>query len=375
MRVPFLDFKSSYEELEGELKDSVLRVLSSGIYIGGEEVEKFESSFAAYCGVKHVVGVANGLDALKIALLALGVEPGDEVIVPSHTFIATWLAVSQCGAIPIPVEPQLGAFNIDAEGVISRITERTKGIIAVHLYGQVSDLSALSQVAEKHGLFLLEDAAQAHGACYLGKRLGGHSHAVAWSFYPGKNLGAYGDGGAVSTQDDALAQRIRVLGNYGSREKYINEVIGFNSRLDAIQAAMLGVKLKRIDEWNERRRQIAEYYDRKLTNVLIKPTHPVDRQSHVWHLYVVRSDDRGNLQKELSDRGLGTLIHYPVPPHLQVAYKNLGYGKGSFPVAEQYASTVISLPIGPHLSWSQADYIVDAVNEVVSLMVDLNHKT
>lgn len=361
MIVPFLDLKSTYLELQPEIDEAVQRVLQGGSYIGGAEVEAFENAFADFCGARHVVGVANGLDALKLALLALDVGPGDEVIVPSHTFIATWLAVSQCGATPVPVEPVKGGFSIDPHQVAARITSKTKGIIPVHLYGEPADLDPLIELANRHGLFVLEDAAQAHGAVYRGRRIGSHGHAVAWSFYPGKNLGAFGDGGAVSTQDESLAHRVRMLGNYGSRTKYVNDAIGYNSRLDPLQAAILCTKLPRIDEWNARRHAIAERYHQAFAALLPTPTMPSERQGHAWHLYVVRHPDRDRLQQQLADSGITTLIHYPRPPHLQAAYASLRLAVGSFPLAEQYAATVLSLPIGPHMSDVQIDRVIDAV--------------
>lgn len=361
MSVPFLDLRATYLELKTEIDAAIQRVLGGGMYIGGGEVDAFEREFGDFCGASHVVGVANGLDALKLALLALDVGPGDEVIVPSHTFIATWLAVSQCGATPIPVEPTEGGFNIDPQQVVARITPKTKGIIPVHLYGEPADLAPLIDIADRHGLFVLEDAAQAHGAVYRGKRIGSHGHAVAWSFYPGKNLGAFGDGGAVSTQDESLARRVRMMGNYGSRTKYVNDVIGYNSRLDPIQAAILRAKLPRIGEWNARRSVIAERYSQAFGALLTTPAVTKERQGHAWHLYVIRHPDRDRLQQLLSDAGVATLIHYPRPPHLQAAYVQLGFGVGSFAMAEQYANTVLSLPIGPHLTPSQVDHVIESV--------------
>jgi dTDP-4-amino-4,6-dideoxygalactose transaminase len=365
VNVPFLDLKSTYLELRTEIDEAVQRVLHSGGYIGGAEVEVFENAFADFCGARHVVSVANGLDALKLALLALDVGPGDEVIVPSHTFIATWLAVSQCGATPVPVEPTEGGFNIDPQQVVAHITPKTKGIIPVHLYGEPADLDPLIDIANRHGLFVLEDAAQAHGAVYRGRRIGSHGHAVAWSFYPGKNLGAFGDGGAVSTQDESLARRVRMLGNYGSRTKYVNDAIGYNSRLDPIQAAVLNAKLPRVGEWNARRSAIAERYNQAFGSLLETPIAPQERQGHAWHLYVIRHPDRDRLQQLLSDAGITTLIHYPRPPHLQEAYAQLGLGAGSFPMAEQYAATVLSLPIGPHLMPAQVEHVIETVTRVV----------
>ena len=367
MNVPFLDLKSSYLELQPEIDEAIQRVLHSGSYIGGAEVEAFENEFADFCDARNVVGVANGLDALKLALVALDVGPGDEVIVPSHTFIATWLAVSQCGATPVPVDPTEEGFNIDPQRVAARITPKTKGIIPVHLYGEPVDLDPLIDLANRHGLFVLEDAAQAHGAIYQGRRIGSHGHAVAWSFYPGKNLGAFGDGGAVSTQDEALARRIRMLGNYGSRTKYVNDVIGYNSRLDPLQAAILRAKLPRLDEWNARRHAIAQRYNQGLGALLPTPAVSQECRGHAWHLYVVRHPDRDRLQRQLSEAGVTTLIHYPRPPHLQEAYAALGISAGSFPLAERYANTVLSLPIGPHLSSAQVDYVIEAVTSFLTL--------
>jgi len=364
--LPFLDLKSSYLELQSEIDSAVGRVLRSGSYIGGAEVEAFEHEFGVFCGAPHVVGVANGLDALKLALLALGVGPGDEVIVPSHTFIATWLAVSQCGATPVPAEPAPGGFNINPNEVAARITPKTKGIIPVHLYGEPADLEPLIDIAERHKLFVLEDAAQAHGAVYKGRRIGAHGHAVAWSFYPGKNLGAFGDGGAVSTQSESLARRIRMLGNYGSRTKYVNDAIGYNSRLDPMQAAILRAKLPLLDEWNTRRHAIAERYNEALGTLLSTPTIPAERYGHAWHLYVVRHPNRDRLQQQLADVGITTLIHYPHPPHLQAAYAAMGLGAGSLPLAEQYAASVLSLPIGPHLTSEQVDQVIEAVKRALA---------
>jgi len=349
MNVPFLNLGASYSELKAEIETAVLVSLRSGWYIGGKEVETFEHEFAAYTETHHCVGVANGLDALHLALRALDIGAGDEVIVPSNTYIATWLAVSQCGAIPVPVEPLESTCNIDPGRIEAAITPRTKAIIPVHLYGQPADLDSILAIAHKHGLRVLEDAAQAHGARYKGKRIGGHGDVVAWSFYPGKNLGALGDAGAVTTNDPDIADRIRVLRNYGSRVKYVNEVQGYNSRLDPVQAAALRVKLKVLDAWNSRRGKIAARYTAALAGTgLVLPTVPAWAEP-VWHLYVVQSSRRDALQKTLGEAGIGTLIHYPIPPHLQQAYAEAGYVKGRFPIAERLANQVLSLPIGPQL--------------------------
>jgi dTDP-4-amino-4,6-dideoxygalactose transaminase len=351
MKVPFLDLKASYTELQAELDEAYGRVMRSGWFIMGAELEAFESEFAAYCGAEHCVGVANGLDALQLILRALGVGAGDEVIVPSNTFIATWLAVSYAGATPVPAEPDERTYNLDPAAVEAAITPRTKAIIPVHLYGQPADMDSINDLAGKYGLAVVEDAAQAHGALYRERHVGSLGHAAAYSFYPGKNLGALGDGGAVVTNDAALADRVRVLRNYGSRVKYYHEIEGFNSRLDELQAALLRVKLARLDEWNERRRRVAEFYLQNLEGVagLSLPFVP-EWAAPVWHLFVVGHARREALQEHLSAAGISTLIHYPLPPHLQTAYASLGHGRGAFPRAERMAREVLSLPIGPHLS-------------------------
>lgn len=361
MTVPFLDLSAAYAELKTELEAAVLRVSRSGHYILGPEVEAFEQEFANYCGARHMIGVANGLDALVLGLRALGIGPGDEVLVPSNTFIATWLAVTRSGAVPVPVEPLEATHNIDPALIEAAITPRTKAIIPVHLYGQPADLSAILPVARKHGLKVLEDAAQAHGARIDGQRLGGHGDAVAWSFYPGKNLGAFGDAGGVTTNDDVLAERIRVLRNYGSRRKYENEVVGFNSRLDPMQAAVLRVKLGCLDNWNERRARIAERYrDAFAGGPFVLPVVP-NWASPVWHLFVIRHPRRVALQQALASAGVETLIHYPIPPHEQGAFAALSLPPDSLPLADRMAREVLSLPIGPHLSEAQVSTVIDAV--------------
>lgn len=360
MQISFLDVGAAYKELKPEIDEAIARVLNSGWYILGPEVEAFEEEWAQYCEAKHAIGVANGLDALHLALVAMDVGPGDEVIVPSNTYIATWLAVSQCGATPVPVEPIEATYNINPKLIEAAITPRTKVILPVHLYGQPADLDPILAIARKHGLRVLEDAAQAHGARYKGRRIGSHGDAVAWSFYPGKNLGALGDGGAVTTNDPELADRICLLRNYGSRVKYVNEIQGFNSRLDPIQAAVLRVKLQRLDEWNERRREIAEQYLKGLTGSALVLPHVPDWAEAVYHLFVVRSAQRDSLVKRLNDSGVGTLIHYPVPPHQQAAYTEAGFGVGSFPIAERIANEILSLPMGPQIVTADAGKICEA---------------
>ncbi len=361
MRVPFLDLQAPYLEIKTEIDEAVARVLSSGWYILGDEVELFESAFFSYCEARHCVGVANGLDALHLALRAMDVGPGDEVIVPSNTYIATWLAVSHAGARPVPVEPLESTYNLDPAAIEAAITPRTKVILPVHLYGQPADLDPILDIARRHGLRVLEDAAQAHGARYKGRRIGAHGDAVAWSFYPGKNLGAMGDGGAVTTDDPELAERIRVLRNYGSSAKYVSEVQGYNSRLDPLQAAVLRVKLEYLDEWNARRSVIAGRYLQGLAgDGLVLPSVP-DWADPVWHLFVIRHPQRVVLQKGLADAGIGTLIHYPIPPHEQQAYAELGFPADAFPIASRMAGEVLSLPMDPQLQVSQVEDVITAV--------------
>lgn len=356
--IPFLDLRAAYLELKTDIDAAVARVLDSGYYILGPEVDGFEAAWAAYCGAGYAVGLANGLDALILALRALDVGPGDEVIVPSNTYIATWLAVSAVGATPVAVEPDPATHNIDPARIGAAITPRTKVILPVHLYGQPADLDPILDLAKAHGLRVVEDGAQAHGARYKGKRIGAHGDVVCWSFYPGKNLGALGDGGAVTTDDAELADRIRVLRNYGSRVKYVNEVQGVNSRLDPIQAAVLRAKLPYLDAWTDRRRAIADRYREGLANSGLILPHVPDWAEPAWHLYVVRSADRVAMKRRLTAAGIGSLIHYPIPPHQQAAYA--GGSFGPLPLAEQLAGEVLSLPIGPQLKQSQQAVVIVA---------------
>lgn len=361
MTVPFLDLRAPYFELKHDIDTAVARVLASGYFILGPEVEAFETEFAAYCDASHAIGVANGLDALQLALRALGIGVGDEVIVPSNTYIATWLAVSQVGATPVPVEPDAATFNLDPAKVRAALTSRTKAILPVHLYGQPADLDPLLALAREHGLKVLEDAAQAHGARYRGRRIGAHADAVAWSFYPGKNLGALGDGGAVTTNDPVVADRLRVLRNYGSREKYVNEVQGFNSRLDPLQAAVLRVKLQHLDAWNRRRAAVAERYREGLAGTGVQLPVVAVGVEPVWHLFVVQTRDRDALQRHLAEAGIGTLIHYPIAPHAQGAYAEFNARAAEFPLATRMAAEVLSLPIGPHLPDEHVERVCAAV--------------
>jgi dTDP-4-amino-4,6-dideoxygalactose transaminase len=359
VNVPFLDFAAPYEEMKAELDEAYSRFMRSAWYILGSETEAFEREFAHYCGVEHCIGVGNGLEALHLALRAYNIGEGDEVIVPSNTYIATWLAVSYSGATPVPVEPDPRTFNIDPARIEAAITPKTKAIMPVHLYGQPADMDPIMDIARRRKLKVIEDNAQAQGARYRGRRTGSLGDAAGNSFYPGKNLGAFGDAGAVTTNDAALADRIRVLRNYGSRKKYFNEVKGYNSRLDELQAALLRPKLRKLDDWNERRRIIARRYLSQLngTSKLTLPFVP-DWAEPVWHLFVVRHPHRDALQKTLSQAGISTLIHYPVPPHLSGAYEDGGWARGAFPIAEAMAETVLSLPVGPHLQPAQLDYVV-----------------
>ena len=365
MRVPFLELKSAYVELKPEIELAVARVLDSGWYIGGPEVETFERQFADYCGAAECVGVGNGLDALHLAVKAFDIGPDDEVILCSHGYIATDLAVSLAGATPVLVEPDPATRNLDPERIAAAVSPRTKAIMPTHLYGLPADIDPILQVAEKHGLVVIEDAAQAHGASYKGRLIGGHGHAVAWSFYPTKNLGALGDGGAVTTNDPEIAARIRRLGNYGSVRKYVHEVRGVNSRLDPLQAAVLSVKLRHLDEWNGRRAAIAKRYISAFADLPIGLPQVPNWANPAWHLFVITVPNREEIADKLAADGVETLIHYPLPAHLQAAYADLNLGAGSFPIAERLADEVLSIPIGPHMSDAQVEAVIAAVRNAV----------
>ena len=356
MTIPFLELLPAYRELKAEIDAALDRVLASGWYILGEEVQSFEQEFAAFCGVSHAIGVANGLDALRLALLAWEIGPGDEVIVPANTFIATWLAVSQCGAVPVGVDPDPQTHTITAGAIAAAITPRTRAIVPVHLYGQPADLDPILALARQHNLAVIEDAAQAHGAEYCQRRIGGHGDLVSWSFYPGKNLGALGDGGAITTNRADLAERLRALRNYGSTQKYVHDSLGINSRLDPLQAAVLRVKLKYLDQWNNRRRRIAALYQSGLAGLDLRLPVVPSWANPVWHLFVIQSDERDDVQRRLTEAGIGSQIHYPIPPHRQKAYA--AFAGQSFPIAESLANTVLSLPMGPHLSEEDAAQVV-----------------
>jgi dTDP-4-amino-4,6-dideoxygalactose transaminase len=366
VKVPFLDFVGPYTELRPELDAAYERFMRSAWYVLGKEVEAFEQEYAAYCGSKHCVGVANGLDALHLLMRAYDIGTGDEVIVPSNTYIATWLAVSQVGATPVPVEPDAKTFNLDSGRLAAALTARTKAIMPVHLYGQPADMDPIMAFARQYGLKLIEDNAQSQGARYKGRRTGSLGDAAGHSFYPGKNLGAFGEAGAITTDDAALADRVRTLRNYGSKKKYYNEVKGYNSRLDELQAAFLRVKLKKLDEWNERRALVARIYLEKLNEAdgLQLPFVPAWAEP-VWHLFVIRHSQRDRLQEQLTTAGIGTMIHYPVPPHLSGAYANDGWSRGAFPLAENLAASVLSLPMGPHLSGEQTGIVVEEMHRIL----------
>jgi len=358
--VQFLDLGYTYRALASELDAATHRVLASGWYIGGPEVEAFEQQFAEAMGVRYCVGVGNGLDALTLVLRAWQVGPGDEVIVPAHTFVATWLAVTAVGADLVPIDPAPTSFNVDIETVERALTGRTRVIVPVHLYGAAVDMAPIASLAKARGIKVLEDAAQAHLASGFGHRVGTLGDAAAWSFYPGKNLGAYGDAGAITTNDPDLAETLRALRNYGSQVKYQHDLLGVNSRLDPLQAAILNVKLKHLEDWNARRREIAERYDEGFKGLDWLQAPSLERGS-VWHLYVVQSNDRPRLQRHLADRGVQTLIHYPVPPHRQKAYAGDRVASASLPRSEKLADAVLSLPMGPHLSDDDVTRVIEAV--------------
>lgn len=366
MKVPFLDIKSQHLEIKEELRQAYERVINSGSYILGREVEAFEQEFADYCGTKYCIGVGNGLDALFLILKAIEIGTGDEVIVPANTYIATWLSVSRTGATIVPVEPDPNSYNINPKLIEEAITDKTKAIIAVHLYGHPADMDEINSIAQKYGLFVLEDAAQAHGATYKGKKAGNLGYAAAFSFYPTKNLGAIGDGGAVTTNDPELAERVRLLRNYGSRKKYYNELQGYNSRLDELQAAFLRVKLRKLDEWNLRRSEMAsKYLDCLNGTSLCLPQIAIT--DSVWHLFVVAHRERNYLMSKLAEYGIGTLIHYPIPPHLSGAYYKSDLVKlpiSGLSTTEALSNTIFSLPLYPNLTNSMLEYVCDKLSMI-----------
>lgn len=359
-KIPFYDLQKQHQDIAPALQAAFARVLNAGWFILGKELESFEKEFAEYIRSKHCIGVGNGLDALVLILKALNIGPGDEVIVPTHTFIATWLAVTQVGATPVPVLTDQH-HTIDPVLVAQAITSRTKALIAVHLYGQVADMDAIHKAIENRPIFIIEDAAQAHGAIYKNIKAGNLSIAAGFSFYPGKNLGALGDGGGITTNDDALATKIRMLRNYGSKEKYEHEMVGVNSRLDELQAALLRVKLPLLDQWNSRRRKIAELYKDELVHCKnIQLPHEATCGTHVWHQFVIQTELRDALKTHLSEHGIHTLIHYPLANHLQGAYHN-HYSEDTYISYQQLTSKILSLPIDPTLTDDQIHYVCDAI--------------
>lgn len=366
LKVLFLNLSATHNEIYQDLLNAFHRLIASNSFVLGDEVDTFETEFAHYCGADHCVGVGNGLDALRLILMAYDIKSGDEVIVPANTYIATWLAVSQVGAIPVPVEPDPRTYNIDVAKIEEAVKPNTKAIIAVHLYGQPADMDPIIDLATKKGLKVIEDAAQAHGALYKGCRVGSLGDAAGFSFYPSKNLGALGDAGAVVTNDGQIADKIKVLRNYGSRKKYHNEIIGVNSRLDSLQAAFLREKLKRLDEWNDRRRLVVARYLNELSNLseILLPSTP-EWAEPVWHIFALRHHGRDKLRGHLHRAGVETLIHYPVPPHMSDAYAKSDYSTGDFPITESITRTVMSLPMGPHLSDNHIGPVIEALKVAV----------
>lgn len=363
MNIPFSTFRPIHEEMKEELEEAFHEVLESSWYIRGEQCRQFEEEFASYCGMDYAVGVGNGLDAISLILKALGIGAGDEVIVPSNTYIATALAVTIVGAAPVFVEPEMDSYNIDPARIEEKISPRTKAVLPVHLYGRVADMDPIMEVAEKHGLYVVEDAAQAHGAKYRGKRAGSFGIASAFSFYPGKNLGALGDAGAVVTNQEWLKEKVKALGNYGSDYKYHNIYLGSNSRLDELQAAFLRKKLKHLDRWNQARREIAARYLRGIQNdEVILPQGSDEVYEHVYHIFLIRCRRREELERYLEGYGIHTLIHYPIPIHLQEAYRTLQMKRGDLPLAEEISDTVLSLPLYYGMKQEEADYIIKIVN-------------
>ena len=349
--VPFLSFQPQHEPARAEIMAAIGRVYDSYWYVLGDEVKKFEQAYSTFNAVTHTIGVANGLDALVLALRVLEIGPGDEVIVPSNTYIATWLAVTQVGATPVPVEPNPATSNLDPARIEAAITPRTRAIMPVHLYGQACQMTEIMAIATAHQLYVVEDNAQSQGATFDGELTGSFGHINGTSYYPGKNLGALGDAGAVTTNDADLAQKVRVLRNYGSQQKYYNEVVGYNSRLDELQAAVLAVKLQHLPEWTRQRQQVAAWYDQHLAGIAgLRLPATAAGATHVYHLYVVHHDQREALQQHLTAQGIGTLIHYPVPPHRQQVYASFNLPVGAFPIAETLAATCLSLPMWPGMT-------------------------
>ena len=363
MEIPFVSFKPLENELKSELKDAFDRVLNNSWYIDGSEDKNFEEKFSKYCGTKYTVGVGNGLDALMLSLKALGIGAGDEVIVPSNTYIATALAVTYVGARPVFVEPSIDTFNIDPEKIKLSITSKTKAIIPVHLYGQPCDMHPIMKIAKDYNLYVIEDCAQAHGANYFNQKVGSFGDLAGFSFYPGKNLGALGDAGAVTSNRKELIDKVRAIGNYGSDYKYHHIYKGNNSRLDEIQAAFLSIKLDYLEKMNVDRQRVANAYLNRINNPKIHLPKVIDGVTHVWHVFAIRCDERDVLEKKLSDAGVGTNKHYPIPIHLQECYKDLGYKKGDFPIAEEISLTELSLPLFYGIKEEEINYVIDIIND------------
>lgn len=367
MEIPFLSFDYMHSAIKEEMQNAFERVYDSYWYVNGGSIDQFEKEYSSFNDVKHTVGISNGLDALILAVKALGIGIGDEVIVPSNTYIATVLSITQNGATPIFVEPNQQTYNIDVTKIERAITNRTKAIMPVHLYGQSCEMTEIMNIAKKHNLYVIEDNAQSQGARYNGKITGSWGDINATSFYPGKNLGALGDAGAITTDNDGFANQIRVLKNYGSEKKYYNSVQGHNMRLDELQAAFLSVKLKHLTKWNAERQAIAKQYLDALSNTanLSLPVTAANA-SHVYHLFVICVPERDKVQASLRDKGIHTMIHYPIPPHLQLAYKNLGYKLGDFPIAEELANTMLSLPLYPGMTEKQVEYVAENLKTIIT---------
>lgn len=364
MNVPFVDLKAQYEKIGEEISNAIEGVILDSAFIGGKYLKSFEENFAYYIGIKHCVGVGNGTDALFIALKALGIEAGDEVVTAANSFIATSEAITMTGAQVVFVDCDKDTYNIDINKIEESISTKTRAIIPVHLYGQPVDMDGIMDLAEKHELYVIEDAAQAHGAEYKNRKVGTFGHVACFSFYPGKNLGAYGDGGAVVTDDDSLAKKMRMMANHGRMGKYNHEFEGVNSRLDGLQAAILDVKLRHLERWNKRRQEVAWRYSEALHDIVFTPTERPDVR-HVYHLYVIRVRDRDNMRAILTERGVGTGIHYPVPLPFLTAYQYLGHRSSDFPVAYAYKDEILSLPMYGDISDDQVDYVIEVIREVI----------
>ena len=364
MKIPFIDFKHMHQPLKEEMMKSFETAFDQNAFVLGENVAQFEKEYAKFNQTKFAIGVSNGLDALFISLKALGIKTGDEVIVPSNTYIASLLAISHCGAKPVLVEPDPIYYNLKPENIEAVITSNTKAIMPVHLYGQACEMDKIMAIAKKHHLYVVEDNAQAHGSTFKGQLTGSFGDLAATSFYPGKNLGALGDGGCIVSNDENLAEKVKILRNYGSPEKYVNTALGYNMRLDNIQAGFLNIKLQHLTKWTAERKKIADWYKKHLANIegiTLPKTHP--DADHVYHLFIIKTDKRNQLQNFLKNNGVDTIIHYPIPPHLQKAYEYLGYKKGDFPIAEALAETVLSLPLWPGMTEIQVKYVAQIVSE------------